>query len=224
MPPKAKKTKTKTKKKEVTAEPPRLGRGITRGASNRSRYTRGMMGADNSMMLRSVMNTVNNLPSYLQRHIDERMQKMHSDLLFKADEKKRNKPKPMDVDVEQPPAPMETSQAPPPSDTPMPQQPSQPAEMGASSSSRDPLMTRQVASSQTTTTTTQTDYVPPNIRYTRPQRITLKSIVVMPESHRPKRPRETQTYADFQGRLRETDVNELARKGKRTRVSNILSG
>jgi hypothetical protein len=154
-----------------------------------------MMGSNNSMMLQSVMNTVNNMPAYLQRHIDERMEKMHKDLLFKADENERNKPKPMDEDPKPPPPPppepMDTSQSDTPqdasrSDTPMPQQ----QEMGTqASSSRDPLMTRQVSSqSQTSQTSqtqtqdagTQTRYVPPVIRYTRPQRITLRTHTLIP--------------------------------------------
>lgn len=132
--------KAPAKKKEVVVEPPRLGRGVTRSAVNRSRNPRGMMGSDNSMMLRSVLNSVNNMPAYLQRHVDERMQKMHSDLLFRADEKKRNEPKAMDVDPPPQPEPMDAeAPPPPPADVPMPQQPPLP-------SSRDPLMSRQVAS------------------------------------------------------------------------------
>ena len=163
MPPKKSKKKT-TKKAPAPAketQPPALGRGVTRGASNRSRNTRGMFGADNSMMLRSVLNSMNNLPSTLQKHVDERMERIHKDLLFRADERRRNDNVTMDWQRTPPPPP-------PPPEVPMedvPQPPPPPAtpmetEMGANNSAppqapppqpppptRDPLMRRQVAAS-----------------------------------------------------------------------------
>lgn len=115
-------------------------------------------------MLQSVNNSLMNLPNFLERHIDDRMKKMHDTLLFKADEKKRNVPQSMDVDPPPPPpSPMEDVQGPPPptEDVQMNEAPQQQQPPRASA---DPMSINQVRAMSRR-----------GIRYTAPQRITIRT-------------------------------------------------
>lgn len=86
-------------KAKVSAKRPRARR---RGYTGMTRNYRGVPYAtDINMMTRSVLNTVQNLPTYLQKHVDDRMDRMHKELLWKADEMKRSKPERMEVEKPQ---------------------------------------------------------------------------------------------------------------------------
>lgn len=183
------KRKTKGKKKAAPAParpgPPRLGEGIRRTAVNRTRGSRGggMYGGDLSMMSRSVLNTVQNLPLFLERHIDNRMQKMHDHLLFKADEARRGQNVKMEVDPAPPATPeVVMAEAPSPRQTPdvsMAEAPPSPME-------REPLMTRQVhsQSSGSQDDWAMSSYMP--LAIMPPRRITLPLVDL--DRPRPSRP------------------------------------
>lgn len=250
MPPKApkappKKPKARSKPKKdganhpvVSATPQRLNAGgARRGSSNYSRYSRGMLGqfAHGSQLMQSVLNGINNMPSFLQRHIDDRMERMHNHLLFKADEASRSKPVKMDVDEPPPPPqpakPMDTATD--PEDFPVPTNDSGTAPMEAAPTpmaSRDPLSTRQTATMEQGA---QTERKMPNVVYRPPQKVTIRTHTVMPAppkqsrtvmtqswpghivSSLVKRPRETQAFGTETFKFVQSDVDEISRASKK---------
>lgn len=203
------KPKAKADKPKQPA-PPRLGGGVMRSPANRTRNTRGMFGADVNMMTRSILNTVNNLPSFLQRHVDDRMKSMHDALLFRRDEEKRSKPEPMDEDPPPPPPePMDDSATPPISRS------SSDASMAsardvsmAPSQSREPMTRSQVQAS----VQTQRPPAPPvNMRYVPPTRVTIRreSIVVVPPPKVETKSAGTSYNPPIAGQKRERSAGEF---------------
>lgn len=131
MPKKGKKVKKskKTEQQQPTLARPQPPR-FMRSKTNVTRMNRGgMFNYDQQMMLRSLVNSVNSLPHYLQQHVDERFTRLaHEE--FKRDEARRNVPVPVEQDTP-PPTPRDHSMASAsvrttPTTTPSPSQPGTP--------------------------------------------------------------------------------------------------
>lgn len=226
---KRKRKRAQKPKRPDAPPPPQLGRGIKRGVLGRTTNHRGMFGhAQGLQMMQSVMNSFNNLPHVLERHIDDRMQKMHSALLFCADEQKRSAPQEMDTAPPEPasqPAPevdMSDAPGPPPSppDTPMASADPPPPE-------RNPMGRQNIRHMSTgaqtdprgrlsmTTTTMLYSARPESLQAS--VNTSTQGTHASTDTPAHVRPRDTQLYADFGGQLRTTDMLEVTRVRKKPR-------